>query len=227
MFDRWRKLAKAFYSEKKNQFDISKARRLRGQLPLPLHGCRECKSLPPLAHPTHSPTTPLPLHPILQVPDIYDAAKYDTIHNQHLGLDLKPVYKVGRQGLGRGAAVAHDTDAQLLGSWEAFFGMAFATHSWLLRRHSFETHLSSRPRSLPPLPCPQVAKCLAGVVVPNEYGIHPAGKLRIGSMICRQAGAPVVWRRQLWPAGLGALCCCLFLQAPVCPQCKPGWPMTC
>lgn len=25
MFDRWRKLAKAFYSEKKNQFDISKA----------------------------------------------------------------------------------------------------------------------------------------------------------------------------------------------------------
>lgn len=24
MFDRWRKLAKAFYSEKKNQFDISK-----------------------------------------------------------------------------------------------------------------------------------------------------------------------------------------------------------
>jgi hypothetical protein len=28
MFDRWRKLAKAFYSEKKNQFDISKARSL-------------------------------------------------------------------------------------------------------------------------------------------------------------------------------------------------------
>ncbi len=27
MFDRWRKLAKAFYSEKKNQFDISKVGR--------------------------------------------------------------------------------------------------------------------------------------------------------------------------------------------------------
>ena len=26
MFDRWRKLAKAFFNEKKNQFDISKAR---------------------------------------------------------------------------------------------------------------------------------------------------------------------------------------------------------
>jgi inositol hexakisphosphate/diphosphoinositol-pentakisphosphate kinase len=23
-------------------------------------------------------------------------------------------------------------------------------------------------------------------VIPNEYGIHPAGKLRIGSMICSQ-----------------------------------------
>jgi inositol hexakisphosphate/diphosphoinositol-pentakisphosphate kinase len=28
MFDRWRKLAKAFYSEKKHQFDISKVRSL-------------------------------------------------------------------------------------------------------------------------------------------------------------------------------------------------------
>ncbi|KAL4445780.1 hypothetical protein ABPG77_008979 [Micractinium sp. CCAP 211/92] len=82
MFDRWRKLAKAFFSEKKNQFDISK------------------------------------------VPDIYDAAKYDAIHNQHLGLDLRPVYKT--------------------------------------------------------------AKALAAAVIPNEYGIHPPGKLRIGSMICSQ-----------------------------------------
>ncbi|EFN57696.1 hypothetical protein CHLNCDRAFT_57228 [Chlorella variabilis] len=82
VFDRWRKLAKAFYNEKKNQFDISK------------------------------------------VPDIYDAAKYDAIHNQNLGLDLRPVYST--------------------------------------------------------------ARALAAAVIPNEYGIHPAGKLRIGSMICSQ-----------------------------------------
>ncbi len=41
---RWRKLLKSFYSEKKQQFDISK------------------------------------------VPDIYDSAKYDAIHNSHLQL---------------------------------------------------------------------------------------------------------------------------------------------
>ncbi len=52
-----RKLLKAFYSEKKQQFDISK------------------------------------------VPDIYDSAKYDAIHNSELGLDLKPLYTVGFQGI--------------------------------------------------------------------------------------------------------------------------------
>ena len=50
-----RKLLKAFYSEKKQQFDISK------------------------------------------VPDIYDSAKYDAIHNSELGLDLKPLYTVRSQ----------------------------------------------------------------------------------------------------------------------------------
>jgi inositol hexakisphosphate/diphosphoinositol-pentakisphosphate kinase len=84
MFDRWRKLLKGFYSEKKGQFDISK------------------------------------------VPDIYDAAKYDSIHNGHLGLrdEMRPVY--------------------------------------------------------------EIAKELAAAVVPNEYGIDPAQKLRIGSTICTQ-----------------------------------------
>lgn len=52
MFDRWRKLLKAFHNEKKKQYDISK------------------------------------------IPDIYDSAKYDAIHNSHLPLDLQPVYKV-------------------------------------------------------------------------------------------------------------------------------------
>ena len=83
MFDRWRKLAKAFYSDKKGEFDISK------------------------------------------VPDIYDAAKYDSIHNGHLQLE-------------------HLQDAYT------------------------------------------VAKILAAAVIPNEYGIQPHGKLRIGSMICAQ-----------------------------------------
>lgn len=49
-----RKLLKAFYSERKQQFDISK------------------------------------------VPDIYDSAKYDAIHNSELGLTLKPLYKARR-----------------------------------------------------------------------------------------------------------------------------------
>lgn len=39
---------------------------------------------------------------------------------------------------------------------------------------------------LPLCPCPQTAKALAAAVIPNEYGIHPPGKLRIGSMICSQ-----------------------------------------
>ncbi len=49
---RRRKLLKAFYNDKKQQFDISK------------------------------------------VPDIYDSAKYDAIHNSELGLTLKPLYAV-------------------------------------------------------------------------------------------------------------------------------------
>lgn len=52
MFDRWNKLAKSFYNEKKNCFDISK------------------------------------------VPDIYDSAKYDALHNQHL---LQPDVRVLRE----------------------------------------------------------------------------------------------------------------------------------
>lgn len=52
MFDRWRKLLKAFFNEKKHAFDISK------------------------------------------VPDIYDSAKYDAIHNAHLGPPLKEVFDV-------------------------------------------------------------------------------------------------------------------------------------
>jgi hypothetical protein len=52
MFDRWRKLLKAFFNEKKYEFDISK------------------------------------------VPDIYDSAKYDAIHNAHLGPPLDEVFDV-------------------------------------------------------------------------------------------------------------------------------------
>ena len=36
------------------------------------------------------------------------------------------------------------------------------------------------PAHLPP----QTAKELANAVIPNEYGIDPGGKLRIGSKIC-------------------------------------------
>lgn len=54
MFDRWRKLLKAFHNEKKRQFDISK------------------------------------------VPDIYDSAKYDAIHNSELGLDIQELYMTAK-----------------------------------------------------------------------------------------------------------------------------------
>ena len=64
MFDRWRKLLKAFHNEKKKQYDISK------------------------------------------IPDIYDSAKYDAIHNSHLPLDLQPVYKVCQYSPAAGAVVA-------------------------------------------------------------------------------------------------------------------------
>ena len=47
---------------------------------------------------------PVPIYPdccfsqrccLLQVPDIYDSAKYDAIHNSELGLDIQELYKVG------------------------------------------------------------------------------------------------------------------------------------
>ncbi|GFR40431.1 hypothetical protein Agub_g1005 [Astrephomene gubernaculifera] len=83
MFDRWHKLLKSFYNEKKDRFDISK------------------------------------------VPDIYDSAKYDAIHNAHLGLEaLQELYIV--------------------------------------------------------------AKLLADVVIPCEYGLDAGGKLRIGSKIANE-----------------------------------------
>jgi len=72
MFDRWRKLAKAFYSDKKSEFDISK------------------------------------------VPDIYDAAKYDSIHNAHLQLEhLQDVYK-GAKVLGA-AVIPNEYGIQQIG----------------------------------------------------------------------------------------------------------------
>ncbi|KXZ56516.1 hypothetical protein GPECTOR_1g463 [Gonium pectorale] len=83
MFDRWHKLLKSFYHEKKDRFDISK------------------------------------------VPDIYDSAKYDAIHNAHLGLEvLEELYVV--------------------------------------------------------------AKLLADIVIPCEYGLDAGGKLRIGSKIANE-----------------------------------------
>lgn len=62
---------------------------------------------PPLTDLSRPCLTPTPPSHTPQVPDIYDAAKYDTIHNQHLGLDLKPVYKVGGRGGGAGRAADH------------------------------------------------------------------------------------------------------------------------
>ena len=45
-------------------------------------------------------------------------------------------------------------------------------------------HSNSNSEPKPYQSCPQTAKELANAVIPNEYGIDPAGKLRIGSKIC-------------------------------------------
>ena len=55
----------------------------------------------------------------------------------------------------------------------------------MIVRHA--THHAPCPACLPASPyAAQTARALAAAVIPNEYGIHPAGKLRIGSMICSQ-----------------------------------------
>lgn len=114
LYDRWRKLAKAFYSEKKSQFDISK------------------------------------------VPDIYDAAKYDAIHNATImGPKIKDVYLVS------GGAWVLD--------WTLLFSLLSAVPSGPLLTHA-----------------PQTAKVLADAAIPNEYGIEPEGRLRISTAICSQ-----------------------------------------
>ena len=41
----------------------------------------------------------------LQVPDIYDSAKYDAIHNRELGLELKHLYEVSLPSIAVSAAV--------------------------------------------------------------------------------------------------------------------------
>lgn len=166
MFDRWRKLGKAFYSEKRGQFDISKVmgtpqslqQRKDRRTPVPfecvgqlfsqipglvslqgrdmsvwISSC-ECRHGPTVAavcfslfvfhfccESIHSATRVgaklfhsnthhlLFLKPakqyemapgvLVQVPDIYDSAKYDAIHNRHLGLDVEPVYQVHAERL--------------------------------------------------------------------------------------------------------------------------------
>ncbi len=97
MFDRWRKLAKAFFSEKKNQFDISKASTSSIVLPAWAGLGANFNLIHDIANCHFGSSTCHNIRTTLQVPDIYDAAKYDAIHNQHLGLDLRPVYKVGWQ----------------------------------------------------------------------------------------------------------------------------------
>lgn len=47
---------------------------------------------------------------ISKIPDIYDSAKYDAIHNTHLGLDVKELYAVSKQvGVGFGS-FRHSSD---------------------------------------------------------------------------------------------------------------------
>lgn len=79
--NRWHKLLKSFYNEKKDRFDISK------------------------------------------VPDIYDSAKYDAIHNAHLGLDALEVSRPW----GKGASEANDIAFDVLFSRPTIV-MFFPTH---------------------------------------------------------------------------------------------------
>lgn len=122
------------------------------------------------------------------MPDIYDAAKYDAIHNQHLGLDLRPVYKA------RAPLATRRTRVALEGTWEQsprYLPCKGFLHKWgatATLTPASHPHPSGAPLLTLLFCLLQTAKALAAAVIPNEYGIHPAGKLRIGSMICSQVG---------------------------------------
>lgn len=60
---RWRKLERDIFQRKKASFDISKV------------------LLPTVVNSIPGSTSPIPITPTSQVPDIYDCAKYDLAHN--------------------------------------------------------------------------------------------------------------------------------------------------
>lgn len=160
----WHKLLKSFHNEKKDRFDISK------------------------------------------VPDIYDSAKYDAIHNGHLGLDVLEVRAAGRRAaaaspLGRGGCGAGRTCAALQGQQRLCTHMdnpaaicsmdvhtpptvANSTQPFFFPNgtHSFRPCCTTRPTP-PAQELYVVAKLLADVVIPCEYGLDSGGKLRIGSKV--------------------------------------------
>lgn len=123
-----------------------------------------CLATPQTSPQCHTTLTPMPkpTH-ATQIPDIYDSAKYDAIHNMHLGLDMRELYGV--------------------------------------------------------------SKNLADAVIPNEYGVDPAGKLRIGSKIATEV--------REGSAALGVCCMCLRTAVCVCDVhqvwcgnelcCREGW----
>ena len=101
LYDRWRKLAKALYSEKK----AAAARKAReaseagggGEAAATATTTANAEA-PPSSSSSSSSQWDGAGFDISKIPDIYDSAKYDAIHNAHLvGRDLlEPVYRTAR-----------------------------------------------------------------------------------------------------------------------------------
>ena len=96
LYDRWRKLAKALYSEKKAAA-ARKAAAAASEAAGGGNGEKEKEEATP-PPPAAAAAFDGAGFDISKIPDIYDSAKYDAIHNAHLvGKDLlEPVYRTAR-----------------------------------------------------------------------------------------------------------------------------------
>lgn len=136
---------------------------------------------------------------LLQVPDIYDSAKYDSLHNSHLNLTSLSV-----SGLRGGLGLVCKLNAERGLHRQGLHGQPAVSACcccWaVITAESYkEAHGGCpHPPALPPCPLKpqtvfvllqdlyQVSRQLAAVVVPHEYGLNGSGKLLIGSKICAE-----------------------------------------
>ncbi|GKA94049.1 inositol hexakisphosphate and diphosphoinositol-pentakisphosphate kinase VIP2 isoform X2, partial [Tanacetum coccineum] len=106
---------------------------------------------------------------ITQIPDVYDSCKYDLLHNAHLNIDgLDELFKVAQEC----------NYFQSKGSDAIYDASIDKDESPFSSQNIFQC-----PFFLNGL---QSFQLLADGVIPNEYGINPKQKLKIGSKIARR-----------------------------------------